>query len=134
MGGAVASILRWPHAWVDVAVRTDDMLTRREELWANVRGMGLVVASSPLLTLVLLGLTGIQGVAPALVVAETGRFLAGLPQAIRLGPGSSAAADVRGALELMAGAILVSQVFGPVQEAVLFGLQASRYEDVVEPT
>ena len=99
------------------------MLTRREELWANVRGMGLVAASSPLLTLVLLGLTGVQGVAPALVVAETGRFLAGLPQAIRLGPGSSAAADVRGALVLMAGAILVSQVFGPVQEAVLFGLQ-----------
>ncbi len=99
------------------------MLTRREELWANVRGMGLVLASSPLLTLILLGLTGVQGVAPALVVAETGRFLAGLPQAIRLGPGSSAAADVRGALVLMAGAILVSQVFGPIQEAVLFGLQ-----------
>jgi ATP-binding cassette subfamily B protein len=99
------------------------MLTRREELWANLRGMGLVGASSPLLTLVLLGLTGVQGVAPALVVAETGRFLAGLPQAIRLGPASSAASDVRGALVLMAGAIMVSQVFGPVQEAVLFGLQ-----------
>jgi len=97
--------------------------TPREELVAGARGLGLVARSSPGLAATLLATTMVSGGAPALVVAETGRFLSRLPEAIRLGPGSPPGHQVRSALVLMAAAVFASQVVGPVQQALLFGLQ-----------
>ncbi|MDQ2827396.1 MAG: ABC transporter ATP-binding protein/permease [Actinomycetota bacterium] len=97
--------------------------TPREELVANVRGLGLVARSAPGLALGLLATTVISGGAPALAVAGTGRFLTQLPEAVRLGGSSAPGRDVRAALVLIGLAVLVSQLVGPVQQAVLFGLQ-----------
>jgi ATP-binding cassette subfamily B protein len=100
-----------------------DKPTAREELVANLRGLALVGRSSPGLAAALLGTTVVSGGAPALVVGETGRFLSRLPEAIRLGSASPAGHQVRSALVLIAAAVFVSQLVGPVQQAVLFGLQ-----------
>jgi ATP-binding cassette subfamily B protein len=97
--------------------------TSRQELVANLRGLVLVGRSSPLLAFVLLATTIVSGGAPALVVAETGRFLSQLPAAIRLGGASAPGRNVRSALVLIAAAVFVSQIVGPIQQAVLFGLQ-----------
>src|SRR5919199_617933 len=99
----------------------------REELWANVRGLGLVAASSPGLALSLLALTVVQGAAPALVVGQTGRFLAGLPEAVRLGSGSAAGGHVRSAMVLIGVAVFVSQLVGPLQQAVLSELEVAHW-------
>jgi ATP-binding cassette subfamily B protein len=101
----------------------DHTVTPREELRAGVRGLGLVVRSSPVLALALLALTVFQGVAPAVVVSQTGRFLRVLPDAIRLGTASPAGVEVRQALLLIAAAVFASQVLAPLGQAVLFGLQ-----------
>ncbi|MGH9225863.1 MAG: ABC transporter ATP-binding protein [Acidimicrobiales bacterium] len=100
-----------------------DGVTGREELAANLRGLGLVCKSSPPLALSLLALTLAQGVAPAVVVAQTGRFLRAMPDAIALGSSSAPGRTVRSALAFIAVAVFVSQVIGPVSQAVLFGLQ-----------
>ncbi len=100
-----------------------DQPTPREELVANLRGLGLVARSSPGLALALLATTVVSGGAPALAVAGTGRFLSELPAAVRLGAASDPGRDVRSALLLVAAAVFVSQLAGPVQQAVLFGLQ-----------
>jgi ATP-binding cassette, subfamily B, bacterial len=104
------------------AVRMDQP-TPREEAAANLRGLGLVARSAPGLALALLATTIVSGGAPALAVAGTGRFLAELPEAIRLGADSGPGRAVRSALLLIAAAVFVSQVLGPIQQAVLFGLQ-----------
>ena len=101
----------------------DDKVSAGEELRATLRGLGLVGRSSPVLAVALLALTLAQGLAPAVVVAQTGRFLAQIPEAVRLGPASAPGGDVRAALLLIAAAVFLSQVLGPVQQAVLFGLQ-----------
>jgi ATP-binding cassette subfamily B protein len=98
-------------------------VTAGEELRANIRGLGLVAKSSPLLAASLLGLTLAQGAAPAVVVAQTGRFLDALPEAVRLGGGSAPGREVRSALVVIALAVFVTQLLGPLQQAVLFGLQ-----------
>jgi ATP-binding cassette subfamily B protein len=95
----------------------------KEELRANLRGVGLVVASGPLLSASLVALAALQGVAPGVTVAQTGRFLARLPEALRHGPGSPAGEEVRAALALAAAAILAGQVLAPLQQAVLAALQ-----------
>ncbi|MGH2705218.1 MAG: ABC transporter ATP-binding protein [Actinomycetota bacterium] len=95
----------------------------REELKANVRAAALVVRSAPLLVVAFLAASSFQGVAPALVVAGTGRFLARLPAAIRAGSDGAAGADVRGALLLIAGAVLLAQVLLPIQGTLLFAVQ-----------
>jgi ATP-binding cassette, subfamily B, bacterial len=95
----------------------------RDELVANLRGMGLVARSAPGLAFTLLAMTVISGAAPAVAVAGTGKFLSTLPEAIRLGASSSAGQEVREALLLIAGAVFLSQLVGPLQQAVLFGLQ-----------
>ncbi|MDQ4069172.1 MAG: ABC transporter ATP-binding protein/permease, partial [Actinomycetota bacterium] len=95
----------------------------REEVVANLRGLGLVVKSSPVLAVGLLATTVVSGGAPALAVAGTGRFLGRLPEAVALGSASAPGRQVRSALLLIAAAVFVSQVVGPVQQAVLFGLQ-----------
>ncbi len=100
-----------------------DKPTAREELVANLRGLALVGRSSPGLAAALLATTVVSGGAPALIVGETGRFLAQLPDAIRLGGASAPGHQVRSALVLIAAAVFVSQLVGPVQQAVLFGLQ-----------
>ncbi|HEX2119767.1 MAG TPA: ABC transporter ATP-binding protein [Acidimicrobiales bacterium] len=100
-----------------------DQPTPREELAANLRGLGLVARSAPGLALALFATTVVSGGAPALAVAGTGRFLAELPEAIRLGAGSAPGREVRSALLLIAAAVFVGQVVGPIQQAVLFGLQ-----------
>ncbi|MEW6155436.1 MAG: ABC transporter ATP-binding protein [Actinomycetota bacterium] len=103
--------------------RVADGVTAREETAAAIRGLGLVWRSSPLLSATLAGLTLVQGVAPALVVAQTGRFLRALPEAVELGASSAPGQTVRRALVLIALAVFVTQVVGPVSQAVLFGLQ-----------
>ena len=100
-----------------------DQPTPRDELAASVRGLGLVVRSSPGLALTLLAMTIVSGAAPAVAVAATGKFLSTLPEAIRLGADSGAGRDVRASLLLIAGAVFLSQLVGPPQQAVLFGLQ-----------
>ncbi len=100
-----------------------DQPTPRDELVANVRGLGLVVRSAPGLAMTLLAMTIVSGAAPAVAVAGTGKFLYTLPDAIRLGADSGPGREVREALLLIAGAVLLSQLIGPVQQAVLFGLQ-----------
>lgn len=101
----------------------DPRVTRAEEVRATLRGLVLVWRSSPPLAAALLASTAVQGAAPAVVVAQTGRFLARLPEALRDGPGSPAGSQVAGALVAIAAALLVSQVLGPVGQAFLFGLQ-----------
>ncbi len=103
--------------------RPDASVSARDELRANIRGLGLTWKSSPLLASSLLALTVAQGAAPALVVAQTGRFLRVLPGAIDAGASSPAGQEVRTALLLIAGAVFATQVLGPLQQAVLFGLQ-----------
>ncbi|HWB70824.1 MAG TPA: ABC transporter ATP-binding protein [Egibacteraceae bacterium] len=98
-------------------------LTWSRELGATARGLGLVVAAGPLLAAALLALTAVQGAAPAVAVAQTGRFLGRLPEALRLGVGSAAGREVVQALVLVGAAVLASQVLGPIQQSVLFGLQ-----------
>ncbi len=100
-----------------------DQPTPRDELVANVRGLGLVARSAPALAATLLAMTIVSGAAPAVAVAGTGRFLSQLPDAVRLGASSAPGRDVRGALLLIAGAVFLSQLIGPLQQAVLFGLQ-----------
>jgi ATP-binding cassette subfamily B protein len=100
-----------------------DQPTPREEVAANVRGLGLVVRSAPGLALAILATTIVSGGAPALAVAGTGRFLARLPDAVRLGADSVPGREVRGALLLIGAAVFLTQVVGPIQQAVLFGLQ-----------
>jgi ATP-binding cassette subfamily B protein len=95
----------------------------RDELVANVRGMGLVARSAPGLAFTLLAMTVISGAAPAVAVAGTGKFLSTLPDAIAQGASSPAGQEVREALLLIAGAVFLSQLVGPLQQAVLFGLQ-----------
>ncbi len=97
--------------------------TPREEVAASVRGLGLVFRSAPGLSLVLLATTVISGGAPALAVAATGRFLSRLPEAVELGSTSAPGRDVRSALLLIAAAVFFSQLVGPIQQAVLFGVQ-----------
>ena len=103
--------------------RAGASVTPAEELRANLRGLGLTWKSSPLLAFSLLALTVAQGAAPAVVVAQTGRFLRVLPAAVDAGASSPAGREVRSALLLIAGAVFVTQVLGPLQQAVLFGLQ-----------
>src|SRR3954469_11592190 len=100
-----------------------DQPTPREEVVANLRGVGLVVKAAPGLALALLALTAVSGGAPALAVGATGRFLSQLPEAVRLGGDSLPGREVRSALLLIAGAVFLSQLVGPLQQAVLFGLQ-----------
>ncbi|HUR22309.1 MAG TPA: hypothetical protein VMZ73_00405, partial [Acidimicrobiales bacterium] len=100
-----------------------DQPTPRDELVANVRGLGLVVRSTPGLAMTLLAMTIVSGAAPAVAVAGTGKFLTTLPEAVRLGASSTAGRQVREALLLIAGAVFLSQLIGPLQQAVLFGLQ-----------
>jgi ATP-binding cassette subfamily B protein len=100
-----------------------DQPTPRDELVANVRGLGLVARSAPALAATLLAMTIVSGAAPAVAVAGTGQFLSQLPDAVRLGASSAPGRDVRGALLLIAGAVFLSQLIGPLQQAVLFGLQ-----------
>lgn len=100
-----------------------DQPTPREEVAANVRGLGLVVRSAPGLALSLLTMTIVSGGAPAVAIAGTGKFLSTLPEAVRLGASSAPGHEVREALFLIAGAVFLSQLIGPLQQAVLFGLQ-----------
>ncbi|HVL05440.1 MAG TPA: ATP-binding cassette domain-containing protein [Acidimicrobiales bacterium] len=100
-----------------------DQPTPRDELVANARGMGLVARSAPGLAFILLAMTVVSGAAPAVAVAGTGKFLATLPEAIAAGAASPAGREVREALVLIAGAVFLSQLVGPLQQAVLFGLQ-----------
>lgn len=95
----------------------------REEVAANLRGLGLVARSSPGFVLGMLATTVVQGILPAILVAQTGVFLANLPGAIQGGLSSPAGAQAQRALVLIGGAILASQVLSPVQEAARFGLQ-----------
>ena len=100
-----------------------DQPTPCDELVANVRGLGLVVRSAPGLAMTLLAMTIVSGAAPAVAVAGTGKFLSTLPEAIAQGASSGAGREVRSSLLLIAGAVFLSQLIGPLQQAVLFGLQ-----------
>ena len=86
---AVLALVRSP---LEVGATDDEEQARRrpsgrEELRSAVRGLGLVLLSSPPLAIGLLVLTLAQGAAPSVVVGQTGRFLRAMPDAVRLGAG-----------------------------------------------
>ncbi len=104
----------------------------QQELWANLRGLGLLFRAAPLTALVLLALTILQGFLPAIVIAQVGRFLTALTAT---GQGTPDGASAPGALSIGAGqtplqilavligAIMLTQVLSPAQEGVHFGFQ-----------
>lgn len=101
----------------------DEKIEWRDELKATVRGTGLVVASAPLLVGVVIALSIVSGVLPAVVIAQTGKFLNVITPAIRDGAGSIASDEAKRALIILGLAILGGQVLGPLLDAVIFGLQ-----------
>jgi ATP-binding cassette subfamily B protein len=86
----------------------------QEELKSNFRGIWLIARSAPGFFLVNMGTTFAQGVLPAVIVAQTGLFMKTL---------SSDPQVARRALVVIAGAIFLSQMLGPIREAAMFGLQ-----------
>ncbi|HVE91158.1 MAG TPA: ABC transporter ATP-binding protein [Actinomycetota bacterium] len=101
----------------------DEKVPWREELRATVRGLGLVARAAPWFVVGVMATTAVQGYVPAVMVEQTGRFLSVMPRAIRLGAESAPGRTAREALIWLGGAILISQVLGPIQQALLFGLQ-----------
>ncbi|MFN2610815.1 MAG: ABC transporter ATP-binding protein [Actinomycetota bacterium] len=95
----------------------------QEELAANLKGTFLVLRSTPFFALASLGLTALQGLIPAVIVAQTGLFMSAIPQAIGHGLASASAVHARTSLIWIAGAILASQVLGPIQGVAQFGLE-----------
>lgn len=95
-----------------------------KELRANLRGAFLVMRAAPVFLGVLLLMTAIQGILPAVILYRTGRFISLVTLAVSGGPGSEAAqTEAWSSLLWVAGAILAGQVVGPVQQTAQFGLQ-----------
>lgn len=91
----------------------------REEIRASGRGLGLVFVSSPLNALAAIATTGAQGVLPAVIVGATGFLLSAIPA---VGTGAPPG-RFRNAIVVLAGAILLQQVIGPLNETAVFGMQ-----------
>ncbi|HVL82559.1 MAG TPA: ABC transporter ATP-binding protein [Actinomycetota bacterium] len=101
----------------------DEKVPLGDEARATVRGLWMVAAAAPAYFLAILASTTVSGILPAVVVAQTGRFLSVIPEAIAGGAGSPAAGTARDALILIGAAIVGTQVLGPLQGAALFGVQ-----------
>jgi ABC-type multidrug transport system fused ATPase/permease subunit len=97
-------------------------VSAREEFASNIKGIGLVLRSSPMFVALNLGISLVIGLTPPLIVGATGRFLSAT-ELISQGAVDLGWAQAKGSLWAIAGAIVASQVFGPLQGAVQFGLQ-----------
>lgn len=94
-----------------------------EELIANVRGLGLVAKATPLYASLMLAITFISAVAPAVIIAQTGAFIQNIGPAVERGMESQPGMSAVRALVWLAGAIVLTQVIGPVRSAVHFAVQ-----------
>ncbi|MEO7803066.1 MAG: ABC transporter ATP-binding protein [Actinomycetota bacterium] len=95
----------------------------REELAANIRGLWLVARSSPWFTLAMLLLALVSGIAPAIVVVQTGALITNITPALGVGLDSAPGHRAQTAIITLGIAIIASQVIGPIRQAVTFGLQ-----------
>lgn len=94
-----------------------------EELRATIRGLGMVIRAAPLFVAGVFSLSIIQGVTPAIMVYAVGRFITYMDRAIVDGPDSAAAAGAYRTLVIFGVAVLASQIVGPIQGAIRFGLE-----------
>lgn len=95
----------------------------REELAANIKGLWLVLRSSPLYVALNLGVSLVTGLAPPLIVSATGDFLTAMNRVLQLGQVDAGWAAAKSSLWAIAIAIVASQIFGPFQQAVQWALQ-----------
>ena len=97
-------------------------LSWQEELRANVRLVALTFQAAPVLAFLMYTTTALEGVVPALMVHQTGRFIGTIRAAIEGGSGSVAASQARGALIAIGVAIAASQVVKPIKSAFQYGV------------
>lgn len=95
----------------------------REELRANLRGLVMVGQASPLVAFGVFIITLISGVAPALIVVQTGVLITNIAPALELGLDSAPGERAADALIALAVAIMVTQVIGPVRNSLRFALE-----------
>jgi len=95
----------------------------REELRANLRGLWMVGQSAPFVAIAQLVIALISGVAPAVIIVQTGALITNITSALDLGLDSPPAARAQVALIILAGAIVVTQLISPVNEALRFALE-----------
>ncbi len=97
-------------------------LTWHEELRANLRLFGLSVRASPMVALLMYGLTALEGVVPAFLVDRTGHLITVIDEAVDGGSASAAAQQARGSLIAIGIAIAASQILKPIKGAFQYGL------------
>ncbi|MBW3588707.1 MAG: ABC transporter ATP-binding protein/permease [Actinobacteria bacterium] len=95
----------------------------REELSANLRGLWMVGQSAPFVAIAQLIVALISGLAPAIIIFQTGELISNVTAALDLGVDSAPAMGARRALIILAGAVVVTQLMGPVNEALRFALE-----------
>ena len=95
----------------------------REELSANLRGLLMVGQSAPAVAVAQLIISLISGLAPAIIIIQTGALITNITPALELGLDSAPGMRAQGALIMLAGAIVLSQLIGPVNEALRFALE-----------
>lgn len=100
----------------------DKDVSWQEELRANARIAGLSFRAGPFFATMLFIGTALEGLVPAIIVGQTGRFLSALPLAVQLGGASAPGRGARHALIVLGVAIAASQVLKPVKGAFQFGL------------
>ncbi len=100
----------------------DKELSWQEELRANARVVAMSLRASPVFaTCLLIGLT-LEGVVPAILVSQIGRFIGVVQQAAAQGSGSEAYAQGVRALWILGLVIAGSQIVKPIKGAFQFGL------------
>lgn len=95
----------------------------REELRANLRGLGLVFQSSPLIAAFVFIVTLISGVAPAVIVVQTGVLITNIGPTLQRGLQSVPGRRAAEALVTLGVAIMITQVLGPVRNSLRFALE-----------
>lgn len=100
----------------------EDKPSWREELRANARVVVLSARAAPGFAAVTFVGTVLEGVVPAIILLQTGRFVTLLPEAARLGASSQAWHDARFALVMLGVVVAGSQVIKPIKGAFQFGL------------
>jgi ATP-binding cassette, subfamily B, bacterial len=97
-------------------------LTWQEELRANLRVIGLSLRASPLFASVTLLGTALEGIVPAILVSQIGRFISVVRSASAAGRGSADYNEAVHALTVLGVAIAASQLIKPIKGAFQFGL------------
>ena len=83
----------------------------------------MVGQSAPFVAIAQLVIALISGVAPAVIIVQTGALITNITSALDLGLDSPPAARAQVALIILAGAIVVTQLISPVNEALRFALE-----------